>query len=238
MGYPTRFTFGIGTAAKNTILGNYPFPDPFHTGANTGLDVVKYENDFFGIGSTTLDWTVTGLSSTFACTDGVGGLALVTPGGLTTATSVYQAHSGFQFVSGYSMWYLCRLKPSAVAGAVSYYFGLQKGAATTDGIWFTKGGASTSLNLVSVVNNVTTTLVTGIDTAVAGQNHDVGFYYNGQELIVFVNDVVFARVSNPTIGASGTTLTNALLAPVFQITPTATDTLTIDYVLTAQETIR
>ena len=47
-----------------------------------------------------------------------------------------------------------------------------------------------------------------------------------------------ARVSAVTIGSSGTNLTNALLSPVFQITPTATDTLTTDFVLAAQEISR
>jgi hypothetical protein len=47
-----------------------------------------------------------------------------------------------------------------------------------------------------------------------------------------------ARVTAPTIGSTGTTLTNAVLGPVFQITPTATDTLTADFVLAAQEVSR
>jgi len=42
----------------------------------------------------------------------------------------------------------------------------------------------------------------------------------------------------PTIGSSATTLTNAILTPVFEITPTATQTLTVDYVLAAQEVTR
>ena len=47
-----------------------------------------------------------------------------------------------------------------------------------------------------------------------------------------------ARVSSPTIGSSSTTLTNALMGTVFQITPIATDTLTTDFVLAAQEVSR
>ena len=239
MGSPVRFTWGLTTSSKNSPLGDFPFPDPFHTGSNPGLDVVSYANDFFGIGSTTSDWTIVGVSSTFATVDGLGGVVAVTPGAATTATTVYQAKSGFQVISGNDFWYLCRIKPSAVAGAVSYYFGLQNGAAATHGIWFSKAASSTSLNLVSTVNSVATTLVTGVDTAVAGQFHDVGFYYNGTEIVVFANDNIVARVAAPvTVGASGTTLTNVLMAPVFQITPTATDTLQCDYVLSACEMVR
>ena len=238
MGYPTNLTYGISTQVRQAPLGMYPLPDPFHTSANTGLDVVTYANDFFGIGSTTLDWTITGSSSTFACTDGLGGWALVTPGGTTTATAVYQAHSGFQFVSGQAFWYLCRIKASAVSGNKAFYFGLRSGSSANDGLWFAKAAASTSLNLVSTVGSSAATLVTGVTTTVADTFMDIGFYYNGTDLLVYSDDALVARVSAPTIGASGTTLTNALLAPVFQITPTATDTLTIDYVMAAQETSR
>ena len=103
---------------------------------------------------------------------------------------------------------------------------------------FAKAAASTSLNLVSTVGSTATTLVTGVATMADDTFVDVGFYYNGTDLLVYYADALVARVSAPTIGSSGTTLTNALLAPVFQITPTATDTLTIDYVMSAQETTR
>ena len=47
-----------------------------------------------------------------------------------------------------------------------------------------------------------------------------------------------ARVSAPTIGSSATTLTDANLGPVMQITPTATDTLTVDYIAASVEVTR
>lgn len=238
MGYPTRLTYGITTVPKQAPLGMYPFPDPFHTGSDASLDVAGYSNDFYGIGSTTLDWTITGASSTFTATDGVGGIALITPGAATTATAVYKVGNSFQFVAGQEVWYVCRIKPSAVAGTVSYQFGLRNGSSTTEGLWFAKAASSTSLNLVSTVNNTATTLATGVDTAVAATYHDVAFYYNGTDLLIYMNDNVVARVLAVTIGASGTNLTNALLTPFFQITPTATDTLSVDYVLAAQETTR
>ena len=240
MGSPTRFTAGVATVDSQYPLGQYPFPDPFHTSGSVGLDVVSYVNDFFTIGSTTLDWTITGTSSTFAITDGVGGVALVTPGGTTTTTTVAGAHNGFQFVAGNAFWYLCRIKASAVSSTKTFLFGMQTGtsATSTDGIWFTKPASSTSLNLVSRVGSTSTTLVTGVTTAAADTYLDVGFYYNGTDLLVYSGDALVSRVSAPTIGSSGTTLTSALLTPVFQMTPTATDTLTIDYVLAAQETTR
>lgn len=241
MGSPTRFTSGIATVDSQYILGNYPFPDPFHTSGNASYDVVTYENDFFTVGSTTLDWTITGSSSTFAITNGVGGVALITPGGASTVTTVAGAHNGFQFVAGQSFWYVCRIKANTVSSTKSFLFGLQTGtsASSTDGIWFTKPASSTSLNLVSRVDSTSTTLYTGVTTVAADTYVDVGFYYNGTDLLVYSNDVLVYRVSAPTIGSTATTLTNALLTPVWQTTPTATtDTLSIDYVLAAQETSR
>jgi hypothetical protein len=72
---------------------------------------------------------------------------------------------------------------------------------------------------------------------------EVGFYYDGTDVIVYSGTSstdlgMVARVSNVTIGATATNLTSALLSPVFQITPTATDTLTTDFVLAAQEVTR
>lgn len=238
MGTPTRFTYGVGTVSKQSPLGDFPLPDPFHTSANAGLDVACYANDFFGIGSTTLDWTITGVSSTFTAVDGVGGVARVTPGGVSTVTSVYKVGSAFQFVSGQDFWYVCRIRASAVAGTVTYQFGLRNGSSATEGLWFSKPASSTSLNLISTVNSSATTLATGVDTAAAATYHDVAFYYNGTDLLVYSADALVARVTAPTIGASATTLTNAVLTPFFTITPTATDTLEIDYVLAAMETTR
>ena len=110
-------------------------------------------------------------------------------------------------------------------------------------MWFAKAAASTSINLVSTVNSTATTLVTGVATAVAGGWVEVGFYYDGTDLLCYsgtssTDMAPDARVSAVTIGSTGTNLTNALLSPVFQITPVATETLTADFVLAAQEISR
>jgi len=110
--------------------------------------------------------------------------------------------------------------------------------ATTDRLYFTKPASSTSLNLVSVVNNVSTTLLTGITTVAADTYLDVGFYYDGTDLQVFVSDNMVARVSGVTIGSASTTISNALMSPFFGLTPVATETVTIDYAIIAEETTR
>ena len=241
MSNPTRFYSGVSTAYPNEPLYSYPFPDPFHTGSGQFVGSSTYINDFNTLIGT--DYTITGTSSTFAVANAVGGQAVLTPGGATTATAAYKAGTFIQLIAGYRTWFVVRFKVSAVAGSVSYYAGLRAGSSTTDGLWFAKAASSTSINLVSTVNSTATTLVTGVATAIANSFVEVGFYYDGTDLICFSGTSSTdmgpdARITAPTIGSTGTTLTNALLSPVFQITPTATDTLTTDFVLAAQELAR
>lgn len=237
MSNPTRFTSGVGTARQGETLGNYPLPDPFHTGSTKDLGISIYENDFNTLIGT--DYTVTGSSSTFTLSSTiVGGAGVLTPGGTTTATAAYKAGSFLQFQAGNQFWYEARFKASAVSGTKSFYVGLRNGSGTTDGLWFAKAASSTSVNLVSTVGSSATTLVTGVATAAADTWLNLGFYYDGTDLLVYSNNALVARVSAPTIGTSGTTLSSVLMAPVFQITPTATDTLSVDFVLAAQELVR
>ena len=237
MGNPTRFTSGVGTAYQGETLGNYPLPDPFHTGSTKELGISIYENDFNTLIGT--DYTVTGSSSTFTLSSTiVGGAGVLTPGGATTATAAYKAGSFLQFQAGNQFWYEARFKASAVSSTKSFYVGLRNGSGVTDGLWFAKAASSTSVNLVSTVGSTATTLVTGVATAAADTWLNLGFYYDGTDLLVYSDNALVARVSSPTIGTSGTTLSSVLMGPVFQITPTATDTLTVDFVLAAQELVR
>jgi len=236
MSNPTRLLSGLSTAFPNETLYSFPFPDPFHTGSTQALGSSVYTNDFNTLIGT--DYSVTGTSSTFTLIAGVGGVATLTPGGTTTASSAYKNGQFFQFQAGNRAWFTTRIQASAVAGNVSFYAGLQNGSTATDGIWFVKPAASTSINLVSTVGSTATTLVTGVANVAAATWVDLGFYYNGTDLEVYANSVKVARVTAPTIGSSATTLTNAILGPVFQITPTATDTLSADFVLAAQELVR
>jgi len=232
MGTPTRFTYGIATVAKGKPLSSYPLPDPFNSTSDTGFGVSTYSNDFQ---SSVAEYAVSGTSSTFALTSGLGGLAIVTPGGTTTATSIFKTGDSFGFVAGQKLWYTTRFEVSATTG--TFLAGLASaGTSATDGLWFVTSG--TSVNLVSRVGSTSTTLITGVATVAASTFIQLGFHYDNTDLVVFVNGNLVARVTSPTIGASGTTLTSALLAPIFSDTPTATETMTIDYVLAAEEISR
>jgi len=184
MGTPTRFTYGATTVAKGMPLGSYPMQDPFHSSSDAGYGVSEYQNDFNTLGST--EYTVTGSSSAFALASGAGGVAVLTPGGTTTASSAYKAGQMFQFISGQKAWFYARFKASAVSGNKSFYVGLQAGSAVTDGIWFAKAAASTSVNLVSVVDSTSTTLVTGVATAAASPTGTIksSFDYEGTSQVL------------------------------------------------------
>ena len=235
MSNPTRFSNGVSTNDAQYLWGNYPLPAPFTSSGSSLTGVAQYANDFV---SSVAEYTVTGTSSTLALTAGNGGLAILTPGGTTTATAAYKTASNVAFVAGNQLWFNARFKASAVSGTKSFYVGLRAGSSANDGIWFAKAASSTSINLVSVVGSTSTTLVTGVATAAADTYLDLGFYYNGTDILVYSGDTMVARVSAPTIGSSGTTLTSANLGPVMQITPTATDTLTVDYIAASVEVTR
>ena len=241
MSAPTRLLSGLATVPASQPLGNYPFPDPFHTGGTTGLDVVTYMNDYFDTG-TTANYS---LSGTGAVALGVGaaginGTVVLTPAS-ATASAVTRAATAWQFVANRKFWFLQRIAPSAVTGVMSMFFGLNtaNAAITADGIYFRKAASQLNLDLVSVINGTTTVLAAAITTVAAGTYVDVGFYYDGTDLQVFVSDAVVARISGVTIGATNAfTLTNAYLSPVYQITPVGTENLNTDYVLVAQESSR
>jgi hypothetical protein len=230
---PTRFTYGIATVAKGKPLSSYPLPDPFNSTSDTGFGVSTYSNDFHTVN--TEDFAISGTSSTFAVTTGLGGLALVTPGAATTATALFKTGTSIGFVAGQKLWYTARLEVSATTG--TFLAGLASaGTSATDGLWFVTSG--TSVNLVSRVGSTSTTLITGVATVAASTFIQLSFHYDNTDLVVFVNGNLVARVTSPTIGSSGTTLTSALLSPIFSDTPTATETMTIDYVLAAVEVSR
>jgi hypothetical protein len=242
MSNPTRFLSGVATTPASQPLGNYPFPDPFHTGGTAGLDVVTYFNDYFDTGTTT-NYTIAGAGAALALgvgSAGVGGTLVFTPGS-ATASAVTRAATAFQFIKGNKFWFIQRISASAVAGVMSMFFGLNtaNAAITADGIYFRKAASQLNLDLISVINGTTTVLAAAITTTVAATYLDVAFYYDGTDLIVYVNDSTVAHISNVTVGATNAfTLTNAYISPVIQITPVGTENLNTDYVLVAQEITR
>lgn len=241
MSNPTRFLNGVTTVPATTPLGTYPLPDPFHTGGSAGIDVVTYSNDFFDIGTTTA-YTISGTGAVALGVGaaGIGGTLVLTPAS-ATASAVTRAATAFSFTRGSKFWFLQRIAASAVTGVMSMFFGLNtaNAAITADGLYFRKSASQLNLDFVSVINGTTTVLAAAVTTVTAAAYLDVGFYYDGTDILVYVNDVVKARVSGVTVGATNAfTVTNAYLSPVFQITPVGTENLNVDYVLVANEVAR
>lgn len=232
MSNPTRYSNGVSTNDAQYLNGNFPLPAPFTTSGSSLTGVAQYANDFT---NSVAEYTLTGTSSTFALTDGNGGLALITPGAASTATAAYKTASNVAFVAGNQVWFSARFKASLVSGTKAFYVGLRNGSAVTNGLWFAKAASSTSVNLVATVASVTTTLVTGVATAAADTYLELGFYFDGLDLLVYSDNVLVARVSAPVIG---TNIPSVTLGPVMQITPTATDTLTVDYISASVEVTR
>lgn len=229
MGAPARFTSGLSTRPITTNLGSYPLPDPVCSGGNSGLGVVEYAQDFTTSG--TADFTVTGSSSAIALSSGVtGGVAVLTPGASTTASAAY-TNKFVGLKSGQRAWFAARFKVSAVAGNVAFYCGLRAGSSANDGLWFVKPAASTSVNLVSTVGSSATTLCSAVTTAAADTWLNIGFYYDGTDVLVYVDNSMVARASSPT-------LTGAVLSPVVQLTPVDLETMTVDYIVASAEVSR
>lgn len=241
MSAPSRFLSGVATVPATQPLGSFPFPDPFHTSGSSNLDVVTYSNDFFELGNSSA-YTLSGGGAVALGVGaaGVGGTEVLTPAS-ATACAKTRAGTAFSFTQGNKFWYLKRIAPSAVAGVMSMFFGLNtaNAAITADGIYFRKAASQLNLDLVSVINGTTTVLAAAVTTVAAGVYLDVGFYYDGTDILVYVNNVFKVRISNVTVGATNAfTVTNAYLSSVVQITPVATETLTTDYVLVANEIVR
>lgn len=241
MAHPSRLPAGLSTTIPEHPFANYPRPDGFHTGRKTNIGFVKYENHFDTLIGT--DYTVTGVSSTFTLSSAVvGGGAILTPGAATTASSAYKNGQFLQFQAGRQFWFGSRFELSALGGTA--YVGVQEGATTTEGLWFAVSVTGV-VSLASTVGGVTTVLAANLMTIAAGTFAEVAMYFDGTDLLAYgvantaaapVNAGLYlpilARVTAPVIG---TTISNVILTPVMDIVPTASQTMTVDYIFAAQE---
>jgi hypothetical protein len=234
---PTRLTAGLATVPQNEPLGNYPLPDPFHTsgslytstGANLGI--VTVANDFLYASSLT-DVTSNFASGTLSTTV-AGGVALYTPTSATAAT-IYKAGQFMQFVAGQKLWFTCRVAVSALTGTSR--FGLQAGSGfTADSLMFVVAVTTGIVSFVSIIGSATTVLIANVGTLTAATMTDFAYYYDGNDVLVYVGGSLVGRVAAPTIG---TNITSVLLTPAIQSTPAATETTSVDFFLASAEIAR
>ena len=232
MGYPTNLTFGIATVPTIKPLGLYPLPDPFHTSANPGFAVHYFQDDFNTLSTSTYTLTGTG-TPTFALGTGQGGVAVMTTTGTSSDSAlVTKPGKGFAFIAGQDSWGNFRFQVSDATNS-SFLVGVIDAAAQADGLYFSKANASTTVSLVSMIGSAATTLVASVTTAANATYMDLGWYYNGTDLLVFSSGALVARVA-------AATLTTATLTVGMQLVTgaAAAKTLTSDFIFVAEEMVR
>ena len=229
MGSPVRFTFGATTVASDKPLGQLPVQDPVHSGSAADLAVQVFSDDFHVLSSS---WGLTGVGTPTAALGSDQGGAVVLTTTTTSADSALLTLAGkaFKFVSGQKAWGCFRVKLGD-ASASSMLVGLADAAAPDNGLYFSKASGSTTVNLVAEVATVQTTIAAGVKTANTSYM-ELGWYYNGSELQVFVDGVLKTRVTP--------TLPTVVLTPVLQVVTgaAAAKTLTVDFAVVSDELAR
>ena len=174
----TNLPTGMTNAADGTPLGSYTAFDPSLTHA--------WFNDFDSF--IAAEWTVTEtqVGATQGIANGDGGiLALVNTAANNDLNAIQLANETFAFTAGKQAWFKARFKLSSATNAAAV-IGLQitdtTPLAVTDGVFFSKAAASTTLNLV--VEKSSTATTTAVGTMADDTYVEVGFYYNGTDTIV------------------------------------------------------
>jgi hypothetical protein len=199
MGTPTRFPFGLSTAKKNTGFGDYPNPSPR----------VMHEDfdDFCRFAAA--EWTITrvGVTPTEALIDeAFGVLQLSTVASASSSTFLQKVGASFLPAVGKGMWFSSRFKVSDATDS-TFAFGLQVTDTTpldvTDGIYFLKLAASTSVSLVCRKDATTGSISQAAVATMANDTYiELGYYYDGKSTVnIFVNNanvVDLSLTSTPT----------------------------------------
>lgn len=187
MGTPVRFPFGVVNADKTTPFGNYKAMSP----------LVFHEDfdDFKRFAAA--EWTITrvGTTPTEALTDGNGGLLLLTTvASALSSTFLQKVGASFLPTSGKQLWFATRMLVSS-ASDTSFAVGLQLTDTTpqdaTDGIYFIKAAAATTVDLVCRKNATTGSISkTAVATLADSTFVDLAYYYDGKRTIhIYVNGV-------------------------------------------------
>lgn len=221
----TAYPNGVTNAPVGTALQTFSAPDP--TISHT------YFNDFdsFAAG----DWTVTetqaGATQAVAAGDG-GWLALVNSAANNDLNSIQLAAASFAITAGKEAWFKTRFKTSSATNA-ALVIGLIQTTATpltvTNGVYFIKAAASTSLIARATASSTSSSLTVG--TMADDTFLTAGWHYDGGSLIsVFLNGNRVGSLPTTNLPSSALNLTiaesNGTAAAI---------TTTIDYVLASTE---
>lgn len=78
---------------------------------------------------------------------------------------------------------------------------------------------------------MSTVLSANVGSIIAATFLTAGWYYDGEDLAVCVNGTLVDRILSPT-------LTTTIMSPFISLTPSASETITIDFILVASEMVR
>ena len=244
---PVRFTKGVSNQPSFSPLGDFPIPSP--------LAAHIYINDFDDYHAG--EWTVTTTTGTTARLAFNGGaLIQTTAATLNDIQSNVKNPASFTPVAGQGVWFMWRGQ-LANASDCTFQVGLQTGGtflAPTDGIYFTKAAAATSVNLVIRAASVSTTVPIPTFAFANATNAMLAFYYDGKQITAWASNSPSTGVpvtnpgttNSPSVytATTGTqTLTNlptANLSIGFGLSAGSANarTMTTDYILAANELIR
>lgn len=209
MGAPTRFTSGITQDAKWQPLGRIGSPDPFFYS--------MYSDDFLPYVAGNYTVTAAGGSVATTAVGGNGGRILFTTGATATNFAEIQMPSAsIANTAGYKLAYLARIQLADITNS-QLVMGLIQTTATpttvTNGIYFTKANASTSLvlNVVSGSASQATVTITQPTSGLAiNADIDIGF-------VVDTNGDVLAFVGNQLVGAKPRITSSVVVGPTAKI---------------------
>lgn len=208
-----------------------------------GPDVVKYDNDFVGsplaAADAPLGWTITLVEagageSTITKADGVGGeLLLTTDAADNDGINMQLAGESFELTTDQSAVYFgIRLK-SGEATQSDFLVGLcitdtDLLGGMTDGVYFRKVDASTSVAAVTEKNS-TETETTGVLTFAADTYYILEFYFDGTSVYFYVDGALVATHTANIVNDE------AITPSVHFLTGNAAvETMTIDWVRAIQ----
>ena len=238
MASPVRFPQGVSTGAKGNALFNYPAPDP--------SKVFTYWNDFDNYVAG--DWTVSvvGTTPTAAMTDGAfGRLLLTTTGADNDGIQLQKVGEAFLPIAGKKMWFKTKFQVSDATQS-DFLFGIAvtdtaaiaaSGDGVTDGIFFQKDDASTSVTLYAQKDTTTgQTSAASVATVADGVDIELGFEFDGVSAIkYFVDGVHKGTLSLTTTPSAYLPDTETRVTMAFLTGAAAVITAKVDYIFAAIE---
>jgi hypothetical protein len=230
---PSRFPYGVTNQSKQSMYGQFKamVPPVYH----------QYFNDFDVY--TAADWTITATGTgTSALTNVDGGALLITDSAANGDARFHQkVGEGFLFTSGKKAFFEARFTVSD-ATLTSWVMGLQVTDTTpldvTDGAYFLKSTASTSISFIVGKDATTGRLTTAAvsTNAAAGTYMKLGFYFDGVRFITLWRDgVEISTVDLTTTLATFLPDTTLTISFGVQNGEAVAKTMTVDYIFAAME---